>query len=405
RNKQVPEGLSQIIEKMMAKKPNDRYENYSSLIEDLEAFQAGKKRFVGKAGGSNKALNRKTAVSSEREGRSSFIVLDREILESSEEIELRRCGMLRRFLALGTDIVILCLLFTLYFKGYNSSDVPQSTAAISLWCALFLVITFLYFYLGDARGGMTLGKILFRCRVGFKDGENIGFKTSFLRTLLFFPILFAPGAITERSDLVDFITTFFKAGAGIFGVNPMLHRIGELNPVAYLVAQICVLWLVISFGFFIVTPGRTLLHDLISRSFFFSFVRRKPGRAVDASVAVRRATATGNRSAATPMTPETRADRKRPPPLPKDAVATRVRMPGYTSIAQPPIPAKIKSPRLALLLSFFPGLGQLYNGDYFKGLIILLTFWLILPWMFGFIDAYFRARSINRMTSLTPFPH
>ena len=47
-----------------------------------------------------------------------------------------------------------------------------------------------------------------------------------------------------------------------------------------------------------------------------------------------------------------------------------------------------QSPFWAGVFSLFvPGLGQFYNGDWLKGVLILLTGWLILPWVYGVIDA------------------
>ncbi|MCX7993022.1 MAG: hypothetical protein N2651_05085 [Fimbriimonadales bacterium] len=54
-----------------------------------------------------------------------------------------------------------------------------------------------------------------------------------------------------------------------------------------------------------------------------------------------------------------------------------------------------QSPLWAGVFSFFvPGLGQLYNGDWAKGIAILLTGWLILPWVYGVIDAVLVAQAI-----------
>lgn len=41
-----------------------------------------------------------------------------------------------------------------------------------------------------------------------------------------------------------------------------------------------------------------------------------------------------------------------------------------------------------------PGLGQFYNGDWGKGVALLLTGWLILPWVYGVIDAVLTAQAI-----------
>jgi TM2 domain-containing membrane protein YozV len=54
-----------------------------------------------------------------------------------------------------------------------------------------------------------------------------------------------------------------------------------------------------------------------------------------------------------------------------------------------------QSPFWAAVFSLFvPGLGQFYNGDWLKGVLILLTGWLILPWVYGVIDAALTAQAI-----------
>ena len=47
------------------------------------------------------------------------------------------------------------------------------------------------------------------------------------------------------------------------------------------------------------------------------------------------------------------------------------------------------SPRaMAGLLSLLlPGAGQVYNGHLLRGVFVLSTFWLIVPWILGVIDA------------------
>jgi hypothetical protein len=53
------------------------------------------------------------------------------------------------------------------------------------------------------------------------------------------------------------------------------------------------------------------------------------------------------------------------------------------------------SPLTALLFGLLvPGLGQLYNGDYLKAVIIFLTGWLLLPWVYGLFDAVLVAQEI-----------
>lgn len=55
------------------------------------------------------------------------------------------------------------------------------------------------------------------------------------------------------------------------------------------------------------------------------------------------------------------------------------------------------SPALAVILSFIiAGLGQIYNGQVWKGLLIFITSLLVIPWIIGMFDAYFVAKKISR---------
>ena len=69
------------------------------------------------------------------------------------------------------------------------------------------------------------------------------------------------------------------------------------------------------------------------------------------------------------------------------------------------IPIQTKSPFLALILSFFiTGLGQVYNGKFWKGIFfVIATFigacFMIIPgivvWIWGLYDAYTEAEQMN----------
>lgn len=62
------------------------------------------------------------------------------------------------------------------------------------------------------------------------------------------------------------------------------------------------------------------------------------------------------------------------------------------------VPHQIKNPGVAMLLSIvFPGGGQFYNGHAGKGILILCTCWLVIPWIWGIFDAYSCANRINRV--------
>lgn len=56
----------------------------------------------------------------------------------------------------------------------------------------------------------------------------------------------------------------------------------------------------------------------------------------------------------------------------------------------------LREPYFAALFSLVvPGLGQVYNGQWVKGIKVLLLFWLIAPWIYGVVDAYTTAKQIN----------
>lgn len=71
---------------------------------------------------------------------------------------------------------------------------------------------------------------------------------------------------------------------------------------------------------------------------------------------------------------------------------------GYGTAPQRPIMVQVyKNPGVALLLSIiFPGGGQFYNGHIGKGFLVLLTFWLVIPYLWSWFDAYHCADRINR---------
>ncbi|MDX1384831.1 MAG: hypothetical protein R3190_14355 [Thermoanaerobaculia bacterium] len=85
--------------------------------------------------------------------------------------------------------------------------------------------------------------------------------------------------------------------------------------------------------------------------------------------------------------------------------------PGPTADATADPPLR-KSPRLAAFLSFFPGLGNVYNGLYLRGVTFFVLFLALVQlagrgsedlwapcaafvWFFNVIDAYRQARLIN----------
>jgi predicted RNA-binding Zn-ribbon protein involved in translation (DUF1610 family) len=51
------------------------------------------------------------------------------------------------------------------------------------------------------------------------------------------------------------------------------------------------------------------------------------------------------------------------------------------------------TPWIAALLGLVPGAGQVYNGQFLKGFFVLATCFLVVPWIFGIIDAYRTAKA------------
>jgi len=67
-------------------------------------------------------------------------------------------------------------------------------------------------------------------------------------------------------------------------------------------------------------------------------------------------------------------------------------------------PIQTKNSALALIFSIYPGLGQVYNGRFWKGIFFMIStvagFLLLIPgiaiWILGFYDAYTEAEQINK---------
>lgn len=69
--------------------------------------------------------------------------------------------------------------------------------------------------------------------------------------------------------------------------------------------------------------------------------------------------------------------------------------------------SKLWKPALVagLLTLLLPGAGQFYNGHVARGFVVLATFWLILPWILGVVDAAVsahRAARRSKVAGLTP---
>ncbi len=113
---------------------------------------------------------------------------------------------------------------------------------------------------------------------------------------------------------------------------------------------------------------------------------------------------------------KTEQEQSLPPRPPAQPTPAAQRAPEQPAVPVPPPPAAMpasplrKSPALAVILSFFTGLGHLYLGLYQRGIVFFALFagaialttnigelGILIPfvWFFGLIDAYRQAQLIN----------
>lgn len=339
RNRKVPAGLAAVIRKMMAKNPDNRYASYKELIKDLESLRRGRApsavRWTEPSPAGPGAVNGRRPR--------SFVIEDPEA-RPEEEVRLVRCGVIRRLLAFGIDVGALLLLYLLFTAG-PFSGIPS-------WSLVFLILTFVYFFLGDAKGGITLGKVALRCRVGNKDGEDLGLMRGFLRAV---PIYFILFTVPDMS--------FCEALAGVSRMFNPETDFQAIDSTVETFSFICGIWTIFSFGWLVMSPAAGGMHDQLSGAAYFKRVRERRTRKKE--------------------------PKKRKEPTVKTDVVMEVTGP--------------KDPMLAGVLStLFPGLGQFYLGDYFKGFMIMITFWFFLiPWIFGIFHAYNKAKRINRKLGMS----
>ena len=335
RNRKIPAGLAAVIRKMMAKDSRNRYGSYKELIGDLEALRRGRPPRAVKWTESARPV-----PGAAEGGKPRSYVIEERGAGSGEEIRLVRCGTVRRILAFGVDLAALQLLFELFTMDMGLIE------PLPAWNAVFLILTFLYFFLGDSKGGITLGKVFFRCRVGDREGEDLGLMRGFLRTVPVFFILFA------GRDLA-----FCQALGGLRQMlSPGLDR-GAIDSSVEWFSFYCGIWAILSLGWLVMSPSPGGLHDQISgASLFRRIIQRQPRKKRESRV---------------------EAD-----------IVLKAKGP--------------KDPMLAAVLStIVPGLGQFYLGDYLKGFLIMVTFFFIIPWVFGIFHAWSKAKRINRKLGIT----
>lgn len=398
RNPKVTRPLALILERMMAKDPEDRFATYDVFIEQMQKVRAGAEPTFtigrGKTDRNGEAGEGEAGAESSRtSGKPRSFVVEEEKSPAVEEIRLVRCGGVKRLLAFLIDFSSLAMLYS-----FEKEVMPGQWLDM-----LFLLITFFYFAIADGKGGLTLGKAILHCRLGRFDGRDLGIWSAALRTWLVFPILLGMGAIVEQIYVSAFTAALDGVVGGADHTGSVLALNGSSMAVFY---RICVFWMIVDVGVFIVIPGRRTLHDLLSGSFFFARAskrKKSPVRPVKAEPRSVPRSSGIDRSA---------TRQSGPPPIPPDAQGRRGRMKRSTTphrhvpsqyhrsgMVARGAAARQRIPIFAAMLSIFPGLGQFYNGEVLKGIVIFFTSFLILPWFYGIFDAYFTARRINRFSS------
>lgn len=160
----LPEPLSRVVMRCLAKDPRRRYQDYEELTADLDAIARGE------------PVSAPPVDESIRRSQPSFVVVD-DLDEGS--LLLRRATVLRRGLGLLMDLVALWVMYLILGKL-----VPAERFDPAL---LFLPVSFAYLAIGDGSGGNSLGKRFFRLRVGRPDGSPPGTLRAFGRALLLIP--------------------------------------------------------------------------------------------------------------------------------------------------------------------------------------------------------------------------
>ena len=236
----VPGALARIVMRCLAKDPARRYQDYESLIDDLDAAEQGK------------PVAAPAEEVSIRRSQPSFVVVDE--LDDGSRL-LRRASLFRRSLALVVDLGLLKLLHTGLHAFLPSGFEPQF---------FFLPLSFLYLAIGDAAGGSTVGKRFFRLRVARPDGIEPGPGRSIARAVLLAPIWtlvfwFRPEGVYTPDRLAESLQVLIS---DLFGYAAPLSAIDLAIKAAValvLMDAICVLF----------TRKSLALHDLLSGTSVF----------------------------------------------------------------------------------------------------------------------------------------
>ena len=197
RNPNVSPGLERVVHRLLQKNPDQRYQSYQALTEDVDRVARG----VDPIAGADPPGRRV------QQGDTTYLISD----QLPNELVLKPAGGLRRLFALLVDVVAVDLVLKLGFflalafvKTDGKHPGAQGTGLEgfllptrdflalthsqgNLLTLALLLAAFVYFVSSDARGGRSLGKRWFNLRICRRDGGDLGVVRAFVRTLVVFP--------------------------------------------------------------------------------------------------------------------------------------------------------------------------------------------------------------------------
>jgi uncharacterized RDD family membrane protein YckC len=195
RNPNVAPGLERVVHRLLQKSPDQRYQSYQALAEDLERVARGNDPIAGADPPGRRV----------QQGDTTYLISD----QLPNELVLKPAGAIRRLLALFVDVVAVDLVLKLCFflaytflrkvdaraddgglqaflwpRGDFEQLAPEKAQILTL---ALLLGAFVYFVSSDSQGGRTIGKRWFNLRICRRDGGDLGVVRSFVRTLLVLP--------------------------------------------------------------------------------------------------------------------------------------------------------------------------------------------------------------------------
>jgi uncharacterized RDD family membrane protein YckC len=188
RNAAVAPGLERIVHRLLQKSPDQRYQSYAALSDDLERVARGDEPIAG----ADPPARRVT------QGDTTFLVPE----QGTTELVLKPAGFFRRMCAFAVDMVAIDLILWLCFALAKALAGAKSGAQREFLVPNFgvfnptqsqlvvvglLLASFVYFVSSDAQGGRSIGKRWFNLRVCRRDGRDLGLLRALIRTILLFP--------------------------------------------------------------------------------------------------------------------------------------------------------------------------------------------------------------------------